>query len=88
MNATKILKSAGLRPSDSMFSVNNEDMMERLLEFIRKWDMSIQFRKISKEDWEILFFSYTDSIIDYHLENNHQERGAFLSNENMLKNTD
>ena len=85
MNAAKILKSAGLKPSDSVFSVNNEEMMERLLEFIREWELPIQFEKISKEDWEILFSSYTDSIIDYHPENNHQERGGVLRNENMLK---
>lgn len=85
MNATKILKSAELKPSDNVFSVNNEEIMERLLEFIREWELPIQVKKISKEDWKILFSSYTDSIIDYHPENAHQERGAFLRNEKMLR---
>ncbi len=58
--------------------------MERLLEFIKEWELPIQVKKISKEDWETLLSSYADSIIDYHPENDHQERGAFLRNEKML----
>jgi len=85
MNAIKILQSVELNPSDSLFSLNKEETMERLLEFIKEWELSIQVKKISKEDWETLFSSYADAIIDYHPENDHQERGAFLRNEQMLK---
>ena len=85
MNATKILKSVGLNPSDSIFSLDKEDAMERLLEFIEEWELPIQVQKIGKEDWKILLSSYADSIIDYHPENDHQERGTFLKNEQMLK---
>ena len=85
MNTTKILQSAGLKPDGIVFSLDNEEAVERLLEFIEEWGMSIQIKKISKEDWETLLSSYADSIIDYHPENDHQERGAFLRNEHMLK---
>lgn len=85
MNATKILQSVGLNPSDKIFPLDNEEAMERLLEFIDEWEFLIQVKKISKEDWKTLFSSYADSIIDYHPENDHQERGAFLRNEKMLK---
>jgi len=85
MNAIKILKSVGLKPNGRVFFMDNEGMMERLLEFIKEWGLRIEIGKISRGDWETLFSSYADSIIDYHSENNHQERGAFLRNENMLK---
>lgn len=85
MNATKILQSVGLNPSDNIFPLDNEKAMERLLEFIEEWELPIQVKKISKEDWQTLFSNYADSIIDYHPENDHQERGAFLRNEQMLK---
>ena len=85
MNATKILKSVGLKPSDSVFSIDNEEVIEKLLEFIREWKLPIQVEKINKEDWKTLFSSYADSVINYHQENNHQERIVFLRNEKMLK---
>ncbi|MBI4360071.1 MAG: hypothetical protein HY564_03180 [Candidatus Jacksonbacteria bacterium] len=85
MNATKILQSVGLNPNVSIFSLDNEEAMEKLLEFIEEWELPIQVKKISKEDWEALLSSYADSIIDYHPENDHQERGAFLRNKQMMK---
>ncbi|NCO83801.1 MAG: hypothetical protein COZ31_10480 [Nitrospirae bacterium CG_4_10_14_3_um_filter_44_29] len=85
MNATKILKSVGLNPSDAIFSLDNVEATERLLEFIKEWELRIKVEKISKEDWKALLSSYADSIIDFHPENDHQERGAFLRNEQMLK---
>lgn len=85
MNATKILQSVGLKQSKSIFSLDYEEAMEKLLEFIQEWELLIQVKKISKEDWKTLFASYADSIIDYHSENDHQERGVFLRNEQMLK---
>lgn len=85
MNAIKILQSVELKPSDSALSLNYEEMMEKLLEFIKEWDLRINIKKISKKDWKTLFSSYADSIIDYHPENEHQERGTFLRNGQMLK---
>lgn len=85
MNARQILKSVGLKPNGLVYSLDNEEVLERLLEFIEEWELRIQVEKISKEDWETLLFSYADSIIDYHPENDHQERGVFLRNKQMLK---
>ena len=85
MNAIKILQSVGINPNDSTFSLDNEEAVERLLEFINEWELRIKVGKINKEDRETLLSSYADSIIDYHPENDHQERGAFLRNEQMLK---
>ncbi|NCO88714.1 hypothetical protein AUK04_03230 [Candidatus Roizmanbacteria bacterium CG2_30_33_16] len=85
MNTRKILQLVGLKPNNSISSLDNEEAMERLIKFIKEWELPIQIKKISKKDWETLFSSYADSIIDYHPENHHQERGAFLRNEQMLK---
>ena len=85
MNAIKILKSVGLNPSDNISSLDNEEAVERLLEFIKEWELRIKVEKISKEDWQTLLSNYADSIIDYHPENDHQERGAFLRSEQMLR---
>ena len=85
MNAKKILESIVLNPSDAIFSLDNEEATERILEFIKEWELPIQVEKISKEDWKTLLSSYADSIIDYHPENDHQEREVFLRNEQMLK---
>ena len=85
MNATKFLQSVGLKPSDSIFSLSNEEAMEKILEFIKEWELRIKIKKISKKDWKILFASYADAIVDYHPENNHQERIVFLKNGKILK---
>lgn len=55
------------------------------MEFIKEWELRVEVEKISKKDWQTLFVSYADSIIDYHPENDHQERGAFLRNKQILK---
>lgn len=85
MNAKQILKLVNLKPDRTIFSITTEEALERLLEFIEEWELSIQVKKISKEDWQALFSSYADSIIDYHPEDDHQERGLFLRNAEMLK---
>lgn len=85
MDTAKILKSVGLKPDDRIFSLDNAEAMEKSLEFIKEWELRIKISKISREDWETLFSNYTDAIIDYHPENDHQERGAFLRSAEMLK---
>lgn len=84
MNAIKILQSVGLKPNDPLYSLDNEEAVERLLEFIEEWELPIQAKKINKKDWKILLNSYADAVIDYHPENDHQERGAFLRNKKTL----
>lgn len=85
MNAKIILQDVALKPNDTIFSITQSGAMVALLEFIEEWELPIQVEKISKEDWEIIFASYADAIVNYHPENDHQERGAFLRNEQMLK---
>ena len=61
------------------------DALERLLEFMNEWQLSIRVRDIGKQDWKTLFASYADAVNTYHPENDHQERAVFLKNEPMLK---
>ena len=85
MNARKILKSVGLNPSCSIFSLDNEEALDRLLEFMKEWELPIKVEKISKEDWETIFSSYADTVSDYHPENDHQERGLFLRKKELFR---
>lgn len=85
MTAAKILQSVGLDPNESIAHLDYEEAMETILGFIKEWELQIDVKRMSKKDWQTLFASYADSIIDYHPENDHQERGAFLRSEKMLK---
>jgi len=85
MNATKNLQSVGLKPDDTIILITQGGAINALLEFIEEWELPIKIDKISKEDWKILFASYADAIIDYHPDNDHQERMVFLKNAKMLK---
>lgn len=85
MNAIKILQSVGLKPNDTILSITQSGAMVALLEFIEEWELQIQVEKINKKDWQTLFASYADAIIDYHPDNDHQERAVFLKNEEIFK---
>ncbi|OGG91413.1 hypothetical protein A3H03_00330 [Candidatus Kuenenbacteria bacterium RIFCSPLOWO2_12_FULL_42_13] len=85
MNATQILKSVGLKPDDTIFAITQSGALNAFLDFIEEWELPIKIDKISKEDWETLFASYADAIIDYHPEDDNQERAVFLKNKQMLK---
>lgn len=84
MTAKQILKSIKLNLDQTILSITAEEAVERLLEFIKEWELSIRVTDIGKKDWQMLLDSYGDSISTYHPENDHQERGAFLRNEKML----
>lgn len=84
MTTKQILKAIKLNPDKLVLSITLNEAVDRLLEFIKEWELQIQIKKISKKDWEILLNNYSDAIIDYHPENDHQERGAFLRTEKIL----
>jgi hypothetical protein len=84
MTAKQILKSVELDPDKSILSITKKEAVEKLLAFFKNWELSIRITDINKEDWEILFDSYSDAIITYHIENDHQERGTVLRNQKML----
>lgn len=85
MTTKQILQTIKLNPNKTILSITIEDAIERLLEFIKEWELSIKIGDISKEDWETLLDSYSDAIITYHPENYHQERATLLRNSKMLK---
>lgn len=85
MRAIKILQSVELKPSDSILSLSYEEAMEKILDFIKEWELRVKVTRISKEDWTTFFASYADAIIEYHPENDHQERAVFLRHKGMLK---
>jgi len=84
MTAKEVLKARRINPEKSILRIDTEEAIERLLEFIKEWELSIRVDDIKKADWENILGSYSNSIISYHPENDHQERGAFLKSERML----
>lgn len=66
-------------------SITIVEAIKKLLECIKEWELSIRVADIRKEDWNSLLESYGEAVSIYHPENDHQERGAFLRNEHMLK---
>lgn len=85
MTAKQILQSVKLDPNSWLIPIMLEEAVERLLEFIKDWELTIRVDDISKDGWEILLGSYGDAIINYHPDNDHQERIVFLKNEKILK---
>ena len=84
MTANEILKVRKINPEKSILRINTGEAIERILEFIKEWELSIRVADIKKVDWEKILNSYSNAIITYHPENDHQERGAFLKNERIL----
>ena len=84
MTTAQILQIVKLNPDKLIFSITLEETVDRLLEFIKEWELSIKIEDINKKDWGILLNSYRDAVITYHPDNDHQERIVFLKNEKML----
>ena len=86
MNAKKLLKQKGIDPNKLILQISAEEALGNLLEAIEDYDdINLKIDKMSKKDLEILLDSYGDAVMNYHPENDHQERGAFLSCSDMLK---
>ncbi len=85
MKPSTLLKRAGIKPDEPVLQITAEEAMENLLEAIEEFCPNLKINKMKKENIEALLDSYSDSIIDYHPENYHQERAALLDNIEMLK---
>ena len=84
MTANEILKARKINPEKSILRIDTGEAIERILKFIKEWELSIRVADIKKADWEKILNSYSDAIIFYHPENDHQERAAILKNERIL----
>ncbi len=85
MDILNLLKSLGINPYEPIFSITAEEALENLLEAIEEYCPNLKIEQMTKEDLETLFSSYAGSVINYHPENYHQERGALLECFKMLK---
>jgi len=86
MTPLKILQSKKINPNKLVLQISAEEALENLIEAIEDYDdINLKIDKMSKKDLEKLLDSYGDAVINYHPENKHQERGAFLSCGDMLK---
>lgn len=86
MEASDILKRAGINLEEPVLLITAEEAMGNLLEAIEEYCPDLKIGRMKKEDIKKLLYSYADCVINYHPESNHQERGALLENFEMLKN--
>ncbi len=85
MNSLKLLKKLGINPDEPILVITAEEALENLLEAINEYCPHLNLEKISKEDLLTLLKSYANSVVLYHPENYHQERGALIENFEMLE---
>ncbi|MBC8526744.1 MAG: hypothetical protein H8D22_07790 [Candidatus Cloacimonetes bacterium] len=85
MNATKLLKQKGISFDYSALSITAEDVLRRLIETINEWELDIKLDLMKKEDLLKLIDSFGGAVIDYHPENDHQERAVLLKHSDMLE---
>lgn len=85
MKPATLLKRAGISPDEPISFGTAEAAMEYLLEAIEEYCPDLEVDKMTHKDIKSLLNSYVDSVIMYHPENYHQERGALLNNFEMLR---
>lgn len=85
MVASTLLKRKGIKPNEPILSITAEEALDSLLEAIEEYCPDLQVNKMTGEDIKALLDSYSNSVMLYHPENYHQERGALIENFKMLK---
>ncbi len=85
MNISALLKRRDINLNEPVLLITAKEALENLAEAIKEYCPNLKIEEMTKEDLETLLNSYADSVINYHPENYHQERGALLSCFAMLK---
>lgn len=85
MKVSNLLKKTGINPNKPVLLITAEEAMEALLEAIEEYCPTFKIGKMKKGDIEILLDNYGSCVINYHPENNHQERAALLKSFEILK---
>ncbi|MEO0114027.1 MAG: hypothetical protein ABIK93_00950 [candidate division WOR-3 bacterium] len=85
MKVEELLRKVNINPSEPVLLITAEEALENLLEAIEEYCPNLQIEKMTKEDLKTLLDSYAGSVINYHPEKYHQERGALLECFKMLK---
>lgn len=85
MNALQILQAKNINPDKAVLRISRQEALEGLIETMREYCPSVILEDIEREDLETLLDSLGENIIKYHPENYHQERGALLTNINILR---
>ena len=85
MNATKLLKEKGIDPKKLVLEINRAEVLVGIKEAIEEYCPSVKIEKMPKKDLEGLIDSLGENIINYHPEDYHPERSAFLCYVDALK---
>ena len=81
----KLLKKLNINPKEPILLITAEEALSNLMEVIEEYCPSLKIDKISKDDLLKLLNTYADCIINYHPEDDHQQRAALLENFEMLE---
>ncbi|MFH1382721.1 MAG: hypothetical protein ABIH70_07495 [Chloroflexota bacterium] len=85
METSEVLRRIGIRPDEPVLLITAEDALDNILISVKIFCPTLKVDEMSKEDIASLLHSYSQSILDYHPEDYHQERAALLENFDQLK---
>lgn len=85
MTAKQLLKEKGIDPNKLIFQISRKEALESLMAAIEEYCPSVKIEKMPKEDLEGLIDSLGENIINYHPEDYHPERSAFMGYIEQLK---
>lgn len=85
MEVSAVLKKVGIKPDEPVFLITAEEALENIVEAIGEYCPHLRLEKMKKNEIQALLESYARCVIDYHPEDNHQERAALIENFKMLK---
>ena len=85
MESQKILQEKEINHAEPVIYMDKKDALQNFIETMEYFEIDFNFSKLSKSEIEKLFLDYGYCISIYHLEKYHQERGAFLKNEDILR---
>lgn len=85
MKLSTLLKKVGISPDEPVLLITAGEVLENLLEAIEEYCPDLKISEMKRKDIETLLDNYASCVIDYHPENNHQERAALLKSFEVLK---
>ncbi|MFQ3674932.1 MAG: hypothetical protein SNJ64_00110 [Endomicrobiia bacterium] len=85
MDVNKILRKNKINPNKPILLITARKSISNLIEAVKVYCPNVKLDKLSKNEMISLLETYGQSVIDYHPENYHQERGALLRVSEMLK---
>ena len=85
MKPQALLKANGIEPVEPVLLITAEEALTNLTSVVEEYCPNVRLDKLSKKELMALLESYGQCVMDYHPENEHQERGTILRSVEILK---